>query len=1710
MKLRLPNKLVAAIMAAASPVMFQTLSTATVGAAAVAAVSSASATTYESGTVSVSDLQSGDVLAGTVTLDLGTTVPRIPSGVTFADGWHGVVDADSINVGDSNGNHAWADATTPYFRDLLTSTAFSGGTLQLKTVTGATSAEGSFLSLQLGGSSEAATTYTFTKNTITTGTGGNLRISDYSHDNVWQVANGTTLDVGGMLWIDHRQKLSIEGGSVVATGGLKLGYGANNLSKGLTMSGADSSLKTASILMYGNAGSPISLTGGTLEFTGIKADGSALDNVLDLKNDAILVTLGGSGENTLHLKAGSTAWKLSAANDKLTLGNVTVDAAEGGTQSNMITLGAAGITTKLTGTITNKGALTLAGTMLVANGQSATIAGTQETVIDGCLAVNGTLALGADSQNATVTANRILLSAVAASNATLTINADTKLQITGTTQSVVGNEGSMMLSNWSATNTVNVYGTLESAAAISARDGRFALNVKNGGELVMKAGISAVGQNGAGGSTLTVESGGVLKSATTVLPTSNRLNYTLTLNDGATFEGYYGEDVGAVSIAKDMTLGEKGESGTGVNFNVADDKTFTLTGTVSGDAAQLNKVGSGILQLNGTTTVGNLNVTAGSVQVVGSSAALTVNDAYTVGNGTTVTVDAGTLILGKTTTGTTAADWRGVYNSYKEALEGRTSFTNEAVLDLTALNANKAFGNDDKDSAKLFWSLNDSLEGDSVTVKLKSTEGYANPGVGILTQFGDSNYTGSYNLNASYDINGGIAFTNYSIGSGNYQRWTLGTGKTLTTYSNANNNGKLALLSRTELYVDGGKVDARAGIAIGHQDTAEYASKLTLHNGEVKTTNVLFRTESNGKFVMDGGTLEFTQNTGSAFTVSGDITPSVSLGGGTLKAATSSWNVDWAADNKNNFTVGNVAFDIADGKTITLNNVTVNGNLSAAATNAGTLVLKNTTVNTGQNAITAGVTMELLSALRLSGANNLALSGNLIVSADTLARLENRGSYVDAQGEDAENGFLTGGKVIVNAAEVAGSVILADGFTFNSVSPTDVVSVATDGSLLYTADNGNEWYLNVSDSYTGAESVGNAETVVFQGENVTLTASADITQVLVLKQNAVLANAQETPRSFSGALSVEADSARTLTFTGAWKSGDNLNSDAAIAVGTADAAGNLTVTLDSESASTGGAVSIANGSELSLAKGEGNTNDTLVLSRAVSGSGALVFESGNWKVAGSANNNSYLDGYAGNITIAQGAKLTLQNKNDSLGVSYSPDSSRELIIGGELDLNGKEAYYAVCLQDGAVISNSGSAVGVTSRNLPKVEIEGENATVKFNTVSNISVLGSAYAQSAVNLGVGKNNTLVKTGNNSLFLVNTKVTGDGSLEVQKGTLEFRHDNHAVASVGTDADTTIKLNGETETAAAKLKITANNNADTTNISVGKVTVDNGKYAELLRDNNQNVTLKTTAVEATGQLKANVGFAVGDNLNVAKKGSSNIILNGVGISDSGITKTKGASAATISHADITVGDTSGAETLLALADAVSYNISDVALVDTNITSQEQLTVSHVSLDAASSISAAAGSTLSGANHLTLSGTENVERDGTVITSVQMSGLTLQTGSSLTLGMGNHEYAEGVKIGDTFSIKLSDFSWQDLVDASVESYTAESYADAHGGASLDDVFKVLAIGSSDTHQSYYSVLNVAKYETGIVIEVQVPEPTTATLSLLALAGLAARRRRK
>ena len=266
------------------------------------------------------------------------------------NGWGGVIDATGLNLGEKNGDHQ-RDANTIRLLNLLTATNITGGEVKLKEVT-----DGA-LTLQLGKDNDPYSSgdYTFAATKFTTGTAGNLRISDYGRTRKWTVGRGTELAIGGQLWMDHLQTLSIEeGGSVSAGAKLRLGHESKANSSKLTMTGG--SLKVQSIETYSanNQSSDINISGGTVEFTG---SGSILT-----VNGSSTVKIGMSNDTTpvstpVSLVADSNNWTL--AHGGMMLGNI----ATGGSQT--ITLGATGKETQLYGLIQNSGSLVLAGTMNV-------------------------------------------------------------------------------------------------------------------------------------------------------------------------------------------------------------------------------------------------------------------------------------------------------------------------------------------------------------------------------------------------------------------------------------------------------------------------------------------------------------------------------------------------------------------------------------------------------------------------------------------------------------------------------------------------------------------------------------------------------------------------------------------------------------------------------------------------------------------------------------------------------------------------------------------------------------------------------------------------------------------------------------------------------------------------------------------------------------------------------------------------------------------------------------------------------------------------------------------------------------------------------------------------------------------------------------------------------------------------------------------------
>lgn len=166
-------------------------------------------------------------------------------------------------------------------------------------------------------------------------------------------------------------------------------------------------------------------------------------------------------------------------------------------------------------------------------------------------------------------------------------------------------------------------------------------------------------------------------------------------------------------------------------------------------------------------------------------------------------------------------------------------------------------------------------------------------------------------------------------------------------------------------------------------------------------------------------------------------------------------------------------------------------------------------------------------------------------------------------------------------------------------------------------------------------------------------------------------------------------------------------------------------------------------------------------------------------------------------------------------------------------------------------------------------------------------------------------------------------------------------------------------------------------------------------------------------------------------------------------------------------------------------NYTVSDISLQGTGLSiTASGCSITCVSLDADSFIHAGSA-TLSGENSLLLGG---LTYDGAAWVSTQLSGVTLADDVTLTLGLTGEQLAE---MEVEFTVELKEVSVAD-------------------GASL-----TLTTGSLGDTSTGLTIVSWTQGSTGLLVEMQqsslvVPEPATATLSLLALAALAARRRRE
>lgn len=163
--------------------------------------------------------------------------------------------------------------------------------------------------------------------------------------------------------------------------------------------------------------------------------------------------------------------------------------------------------------------------------------------------------------------------------------------------------------------------------------------------------------------------------------------------------------------------------------------------------------------------------------------------------------------------------------------------------------------------------------------------------------------------------------------------------------------------------------------------------------------------------------------------------------------------------------------------------------------------------------------------------------------------------------------------------------------------------------------------------------------------------------------------------------------------------------------------------------------------------------------------------------------------------------------------------------------------------------------------------------------------------------------------------------------------------------------------------------------------------------------------------------------------------------------------------------------------------YTVDDIVLINSNVHLNDAVAtyeLSNLVISADSSIVSSVTATLSGENYLFLGSAS----------SDQLKGVTLADGVVLTLGCTPDILPSG-EMGDTVVFDVILNGLQIAENANV----------------------TLAAGGVTTHSAELSITSWQVTEGGVSVSMSakyVPEPATATLSLLALCGLAARRRRK
>ncbi len=480
-------------------------------------------------------------------------------------------------------------------------------------------------------------------------------------------------------------------------------------------------------------------------------------------------------------------------------------------------------------------------------------------------------------------------------------------------------------------------------------------------------------------------------------------------------------------------------------------------------------------------------------------------------------------------------------------------------------------------------------------------------------------------------------------------------------------------------------------------------------------------------------------------------------------------------------------------------------------------------------------------------------------------------------------------------------------------------------------------------------------------------------------------------------------------------------------------------------------ITVADNAKLVIANGLKKNGGTPVLVKA--GAGSLTL--------GAASD------YNGGTTISEGT--IVMGNAASLGTGAVTIAS-----GATLDVNGNTIANAITTAGNIV--NNGSELYSLSNGLQNVTLSGNAVIGGSKAISMVKNGGTDTATLAMG-----GHTLTVSNTKGLYMNKTDVTGGGAIDVTKGEIVFFG---SVAAVSTK----LNLNDGT-----KLMINADSSIGglTGSGSIGVAVANDSTGAK----NDSTLTINTVS-DTTASSAATID---GENhLTIKKTGAGEQIFTGALNDIKSIVVEEG--DLTVKAAS-TVKQLGGSGTVKALAD-LTVTEGNVKLGGLVIGGDKTVML---------------GTEESHNNTLTLNNLTVTGSGSTINANLAVSGGTMTMSSSLEMGCSVTLGLDSEGNVSKEALTLPNASSEGplaitILFTGVESLTLGALGEvSEGWYDASEVFSTLTIGEGSAVTINPNEYVIGYWGTTVSIaDKSVPEPATATLSLLALAALAARRKRK